>query len=209
MQDNRDKRQQAAATERNRQPILAVLQQVLPPGGCVLEIASGTGQHACYLAPLLQPRCWLPSDPNPEARESIQAWRQDCPSDNLLPPLDLDAADPAWPDQIRELAPDLNAIVNINMVHISPWSCCLGLLAGARRSLPVGGVLYLYGPFKRGGQHTAPSNQAFDEFLKAQNPAWGVRDLEAVIEAASAQALNLQTVVEMPANNLSVVFCRV
>ncbi|PZV20109.1 MAG: SAM-dependent methyltransferase [Leptolyngbya sp.] len=210
-----DARRYAPATDRNREPILAVLQQVLPPSGTVLEISSGTGEHAVYFAPRLAPRQWLPSDLSPEACHSIAAWRE-AAADNLHLPLELDAAAPIWPVELPQSAdlsplPDLQrhpitALVNINMIHISPWSTCLGLMAGAGRILPQGGVLYLYGPYKQGGQHTAPSNAAFDASLQAQNPQWGVRDLETVVAAAEAEGLTFVETVAMPANNLSVVF---
>ncbi|NEP17928.1 MAG: DUF938 domain-containing protein [Leptolyngbya sp. SIO4C1] len=209
-------RQYAPATERNREPILAVLAQVLPPTGTILETASGTGQHAAYFAPRLMPRYWLPSDPQPLLRASIQAWAETAASDRLLSPVALDVSAPRWPVEAASFqdrltaqgAPAIAAIVNINMIHISPWQACLGLLAGASRILPAAGVLYLYGPYQRQGRHTAPSNAAFDKQLRSQNPAWGVRSLEAVTAAAEAQQLQLQTVVEMPANNLSVVFAK-
>ncbi|HEY9738252.1 MAG TPA: DUF938 domain-containing protein [Trichocoleus sp.] len=224
--NNADQRKYAPATERNREPILAVLKQVLPPSGDVLEIASGSGQHAVYLAPQLQPRRWLPSDPNPRARDSIQAWIAYQPAENLLPPLDLDVADPAWSQRavaaasagadatvptaraVPGAALHITAIVNINMIHISPWECCLGLLAGAERILPPEGVLYLYGPFWQQGRPAAPSNEAFDQYLRSQNSAWGIRSLEAVAEAAAQHQLSLAKVFEMPANNLSIVFKR-
>jgi hypothetical protein len=212
-----DDRQFAPATQRNREPILAVLSSVLPMG-TVLEISSGTGEHAVFLAPRLAPRIWIPSDPNPIARTSIAAWRSQFPAESLYPPIALDACDPVWPVETPELPESLQglnlqrdpiwAIVNINMIHIAPWSACLGLLAGAGRILPAAGVLYLYGPFKRNGEHTAPSNAAFDEGLRSQNSAWGVRDLEAVIVAAQVQGLGLLEVRSMPANNLSVIFQR-
>ncbi|HEY9738119.1 MAG TPA: DUF938 domain-containing protein [Trichocoleus sp.] len=208
MRDELDLRQYAPATDRNREPILKVLQQMLPPTGCVLEMASGTGQHAIYFAPRLQPRRWLPSDPNPLARDSISAWREVNPVENLLPPLDLDAASSDWPSKAQAVATDITAIVNINMIHISPWASCLGLMAGAGQILPAGGVLYLYGPYRRKGQPTAPSNEAFDQQLRSQNPAWGLRFLEDVVAAAAQQSLSLKTIFEMPANNLSVVFER-
>ncbi|MEO0455982.1 MAG: DUF938 domain-containing protein [Cyanobacteria bacterium P01_A01_bin.114] len=207
-----DKRQYAAATDRNREPILTVLQRVLPPTGTVLEIASGTGQHAVFFAPRLAPRHWLPSDPQRVLRESIAAWSAAEPAANLAPPIALDAAEPRWPIEDQQTShgvpkyPPINAIVNINMIHISPWEACLGLLAGAQRVLPSGGILYLYGPYQRNGQQTAPSNASFDEWLRSQNPAWGVRHLEEVTAAAEACQLRLQSVIEMPANNLSVVF---
>jgi hypothetical protein len=212
-----DARQYAAATQRNREPILSILKQVLPPSGTVLEISSGTGEHAVFFAPYLQSHQWLPSDPNPMARASIEAWRKECPAPNLHPVIALDASDPVWlveqPEQLSAIVPDLDlqrcpimAIANINMMHIAPWSACQGLMAGAGRILPVGGVLYLYGPFKQKGEHTASSNAEFDAYLQAQNSQWGVRDLEQVIAAAQAQNLALQQVFPMPANNLSVVF---
>ncbi len=216
MTESYDARAYAPATQRNRDPILAVLRRVLPPTGTVLEISSGTGEHAVFFAPRLAPRQWLPSDPNPVALESIAAWRQASPAENLHPPLALDAAHPHWPVEAEGAdAPPaalnlaqhpIQAIVNINMIHIAPWDACLGLMAGARRILSSGGILYLYGPFKQSGQHTASSNLAFDDSLRAQNPAWGVRDLEAVITAAEQQKLVWLETVAMPANNLSVVF---
>ncbi|MGB3312037.1 MAG: DUF938 domain-containing protein [Nodosilinea sp.] len=211
-----DARRYAPATERNREPILAVLQRVLPPTGTVLEVSSGTGEHAVFFAPRLAPRQWLPSDLDPFARDSIAAWQAATPAVNLHPPLALDAAAPLWPiesENLQDALPGLDlqrhpitALVNINMIHISPWSACLGLLAGAGRILPPGGILYLYGPYKQNGQHTAPSNAAFDASLQAQNPEWGVRDLEAVVAAAKAHELALVETIAMPANNLSVVF---
>jgi len=202
-----DVRRHAPATERNREPILQVLLEVLPPSGTVLEIAGGTGQHAVYFAPRLQPRVWLPSDADPDARASISAWQAACPAENLRPPLALDVREPVWPPEaLPAQDPPIAAIVAINMIHIAPWSACLGLMAGAARLLPPGGVLYLYGPYKQDGQHTAPSNAAFDESLRTQNPEWGVRDLEEVVTAAGDRSLALVNTYAMPANNLSVVF---
>lgn len=213
-----DARQYAPATERNREPILEVLKCVLPPSGTVLEVASGTGEHAVFFAPRLCPRKWLPSDPNPQLRASIAAWRKQFPADNLYPPLDLDVRAPVWPIETGTSLEWLNrsdfntsplvAIVNINMIHISPWSASLGLMAGAGRLLPPGGILYLYGPFKQGGEHTSPTNLTFDEALRAQDPDWGVRDLDDVVAAASTQHLKMLATYQMPANNLSVVFQR-
>lgn len=205
-------RQYAPATQRNREPILEVL-QILLPIGTVLEVSSGTGEHAIFFAPRLYPRKWIPSDPNPVARASIAAWREHCPADNLYPPIALDASDPVWiveqeiPEPLPlDFKPDsIVAIVNINMIHIAPWSAYLGLIAGARRILPPGGIVYLYGPFKQGGKHTAPSNAAFDQSLQAQNSEWGVRDLDEVVATAQAQNLSLVKTYAMPANNLSVI----
>jgi hypothetical protein len=235
MSDVFNGRRFAPATERNRSPILAVLEQQLPPTGTVLEISSGTGEHAVFFAPHLAPRHWLTSDPDPGARQSIAAWCNVAPADNLHGPIALDASTQPWPVEtlaaqstqgaqlqtpaIQTAKPGadplatldlkrhpITALVNINMIHIAPWSACLGLMAGAGRLLPPNGILYLYGPFKQSGQHNAPSNAAFDRQLRAQNVEWGVRDLEAVVAAAEAQGLALVTTVAMPANNFSVVF---
>jgi hypothetical protein len=198
-----DARQFAPATERNRQPILEVLQTILPATGTVLEISSGTGEHAIFFAPYFPALPWLPSDPNPEARASILAWQQQHPIANLAPPIALDASTPHW--EVEDQGLGIGAIVNINMIHIAPWSACQGMMAGAGRILPLGGVLYLYGPYKRNGVHTAPSNAAFDDSLRSRNPEWGVRDLELVIAEAQERGLALDKIVEMPANNLSIV----
>ena len=202
-----DQRKFAPATQRNREPILELLLQILPQHGTILEIASGTGEHATFFSYHLAPRQWLPSDPNPELRASISAWTEFFPCEAMQPPLDLDASSPIWPVE-KEIIPQppISAIVNINMIHISPWSACLGLMAGAGRILPPGGILYLYGPYKQNGEHTAPSNADFDESLQAQNPAWGVRNLEDVVKSAEAQNLTLIKVHPMPANNFSLVF---
>ncbi|MFK8184691.1 MAG: DUF938 domain-containing protein [Phormidesmis sp.] len=210
-----DLRQYAPATERNRQPILEVLQQVLPQKtGTVLEVSSGTGEHAVYFAPRLSHLYWLPSEPQATGRASIQAWGKAMLAENLcLPPLALDVSVQPWPVetspvqlQLAQLSAPICAIVNINMIHISPWEMCEHLMAGAHRILPVGGVLYLYGPYKREGKQTAPSNETFDHMLRSRDPSWGIRDLEAVIEVAERHNLRLSKVIEMPANNLSVVF---
>jgi hypothetical protein len=212
MDDSLDLRQYAPATQRNREPILAVLQQVLPPAGTVLEISSGTGEHSIFMAPQLAPRCWLPSDPNPDARASISTWQRFAPCDNMYPPIDLDASSSQWLVDSQDLPHcdfqqyPITAIVNINMIHIAPKSAYLGLFAGAKRILPIDGILYLYGPFKQGGVHTAPSNAAFDASLRSQNSDWGVRDLEEITTVAQSHNLALQKVYPMPANNLSVVF---
>ncbi|MEH2311612.1 MAG: DUF938 domain-containing protein [Nostoc sp.] len=207
-----DARQYAPATQRNSQPIIELLLQVLPESGTILEIASGTGEHAVFFAPKLSPRAWLPTDANPQLRASITAWAEHFSCSNLYPPLELDVRELVW--AVENCAFDwLNkkpivAIVNINMIHISPWSACLGLMAGAGRILPAGGILYLYGPFKQGGEHTAASNAAFDKSLRAQNSEWGIRNLDDVVAVASAQNLTLKQTYQMPANNLSVVFER-
>lgn len=204
------------SAERNKGPILKVLQEVLPPDCSVLEIASGSGQHAAYFAPQLAPRHWLPSDPQPELRRSIMAWRSDQPCHELHPPLGLDVVEPTWPVEDERLVntigavdiPEIRAIVNINMIHIAPWEACLRLVVGAGRILKPNGVLFLYGPFKRDGKHTAPSNTAFDQSLKARDSSWGIRDLEAVIRVAEQQGFQCSRIIPMPANNLSVVFTK-
>jgi hypothetical protein len=202
-----DARQYAPATQRNREPILEVLLQILPAKGNILEVASGTGEHGIFFASHLYPRQWIPSDPNPMLRESINAWRDRTPVDNLQPPLAINAEDSVWSIEAKNI--EIAAIVNINMIHIAPWSACLGLMAGANRLLSAGGILYLYGPFKQNGKHTAPSNVTFDESLRAQNSQWGVRNLEDVIEVAKANNLSLLEIIPMPANNLSVVWQRI
>ena len=196
------------AAERNRPFILEVLEQHLPRDGTVLEIASGTGQHAVHFAPALAPRLWQPSDRDTEALASISAWRQARPSSNLAQPLLLDVLAQPWPVEGTGQTPAITAVVAINMVHIAPWRCCEALLDGAARILSTGGVLYLYGPFLQQDQPTAPSNQAFDLDLKRRNPEWGIRDLEQVTQAAGERGLDRTAVVAMPANNLSVVFTR-
>jgi hypothetical protein len=215
MNQSPDLREYAPATERNRQPILDVLQRVLPAKGTILEIASGTGEHAIFFAPRLQTHQWLPSDVESSHRASIQAWQSYFPSENLYPPLALDVRDSVWPvesslklDGIELENNPITAIVCINMIHIAPWSACLGLMAGAGRILPQGGILYLYGPFKQGGKHTSESNIMFDQSLRASNPEWGVRDLEEVTTVAKTHALQQIETVAMPANNLSVIFQR-
>ena len=174
----------------------------------MLEIASGTGQHAVFFAQQLTPRFWLPTDLDPTNMASIAAWREEADVANLLLPRQLDVRDSSWLIDCDLPAP-ISAIVNINMLHIPPWSCCEALFAGAAEVLNQSGVVILYGPFKRDGLHTAPSNAAFDEQLRSQDSAWGVRDLKAVVDIAVEQGFACQNVIEMPANNLSVVFDKI
>jgi hypothetical protein len=190
----------APATERNREPIAAVLREVLPERGTVLEIASGSGEHAVYFAGLFPHLLWQPSDPDPEALESIRAWRGEAGLGNLLEPLRLDAAAETWP------IASADAILCVNMVHISPWAATEGLMRGAGRLLIGGAPLLLYGPYRRAGMPTAPSNEAFDESLRARDTRWGLRELEAVAAEAAAGGLALDRVEPMPANNLTLVF---
>ncbi|MEH2039729.1 DUF938 domain-containing protein [Nostoc sp.] len=207
-----DARKYAPATERNRESILEVLLQVLPESGTILEIASGTGEHAVFFASRLRDYLWLPTDVNPQSRASIISWTEHNVCDNVYAPLELDVREPVWAVENGGFdwlnTKPIVAIVNINMIHISPWSACLGLMAGAGRILKAGGILYLYGPFKQGGEHTSASNAAFDEYLRTENPEWGVRNLDDVVAVAREQNLILQQIYQMPANNLSVVFQR-
>jgi SAM-dependent methyltransferase len=195
-----DARLYAPAAARNREPILAVLQRVLPTRGLVLEVASGSGEHAALLAAALPHLVWQPSDADPRARDSIAAFGAASGLANLRAPLALDAAASRWP--VTSAA----AVVCINMIHIAPWFACEGLMAGAGRILGTGGVLYLYGPFREDGRHTAPSNAAFDADLRARDPSWGVRDLGDVAALAARHGLGHVETVAMPANNRSVVF---
>lgn len=187
---------------RNRDPILAVLRGVLPAHGAVLEIASGTGEHAVHFAGGLAAVTWQPSDRDADALASVLAHRAAARLPNLREPLELDVTAPVWPVDRAD------AMVAINMIHIAPWTAAQGLIAGAGRLLPAGGVLFLYGPYREDGRHTAPSNEAFDASLKSRNPEWGVRDIGEVSELARANGLDLAERVAMPANNLSLVFRR-
>ncbi|MET1112327.1 MAG: DUF938 domain-containing protein [Allosphingosinicella sp.] len=192
----------APAAERNRAPIAAVLSEMLPASGTVLEVASGTGEHGAWFAALFPALRWQPSDPDPDALASIRAWREEAALANLLEPVRLDAAAEAWPVETAD------AILCVNMVHISPWAATMGLMRGAGRLLPPGGPLILYGPYRRAGVATAPSNEAFDRSLKSRDPRWGLRDLEAVSAEAEANGLAFERVFEMPANNIMAVFRR-
>jgi cyclopropane fatty-acyl-phospholipid synthase-like methyltransferase len=199
-----DARQYSPSAARNRDVILDVLRRVLPPRAHVLELASGSGEHAVHIAKALPEVTWQPSDPDEAARASIAAWIEAETLTNVRAPLDIDVSAPVWGVEGKAL----DALVAINMIHISPWETTLGLMAGAGRLLRAGGVLYTYGAHKRGGRHTAPSNEAFEAWLKQRDERYGVRDLEAVEEAAQAQGLRLRETIEMPANNLSLVFER-
>lgn len=187
---------------RNREPILEVLRRILPPRGLVLEIASGTGEHAAYFAGELTLLTWQPTDPDERALTSIAAHRAAAGLANLLPPLRLDVHTEQWPIERADV------VMCCNMIHIAPWSACAGLIAGAARVLSAGGILYLYGPYKIDGRHTAPSNEAFDAQLRSQNAAWGIRDLGEVTALAQRHDFRLTETVAMPANNLSVILRR-
>lgn len=191
----------AEAAERNKEPILAVLRGVLPAAGTVLEVASGTGQHVVHLAAALPDLRFQPSDPDADARASIAAWIDATGVPNVAPPLALDVQRTPWP------IAGVDAIVAINMVHISPWSATQALIAGASERLPLGAPLCLYGPYVIDGA-TAPSNRAFDASLRARDPAWGVRELRDVQRLAAAHGLHLRAIHPMPANNVTAVFVR-
>jgi SAM-dependent methyltransferase len=206
----------APATARNRGPLLDVLRRVLPQArggrdegpGLVLEIASGSGEHVVHFAAALPGLQWLPSDIDDVNLASIAAWiaESGCGTGaggNVHDPIRLDATAEDWP-----VSTPLDVIFNANMIHIAPWSACVGLLRGAGRHLVPRGLLILYGPYRIGGQHTAASNAAFDLDLRGRNPSWGVRDLEAVVHLASDNGLALQERVEMPANNQTLIFQR-
>ncbi len=192
----------AAAAGRNREPILGVLRDILPRPGLVLEIASGTGEHAVWFSSALPGQTWQPTDLDAEALRSIAAWREMAGPPNLLPPLWLDASADTWP------VARADTVVAINMVHIAPWTATEGLIAGAERVLTQGGLLFLYGPFREGGVHATASNAAFDADLRARDPSWGIRDLDEITTLASRHGLVRSERIPMPSNNLSVVFRR-
>lgn len=195
-----DPRLYAPAAARNREPILAVLQAHLPSRGLVLEVASGSGEHIVHLARACPGLSFQPSDPDAQARASIDAWVAADGLQNIRPALALDATAEPWPITTAD------AVLCINMIHIAPWAAAVGLVRGAATLLRASGMLYLYGPFRRDGAHTAPSNAAFDRSLSARNPEWGVRDLEAVAALAWSQGFAQPIVEVMPANNLSLIF---
>ena len=199
MQDQ-DARLFAPATQRNRAPILEVLQRILPARGTALELASGSGEHAVWFAQHLRPLVWQPSDPDPAARRSIAAHAGGVAVGTILPPLDIDVCQLPWP-----VAP-VEAIVCINMIHIAPWRATEGLMQGAAGTLKPGGLLFFYGPFLRQDLPTAPSNEAFDRSLRDSNPEWGIRELERVAGEAARWGLPLEGTQEMPSNNFSVWF---
>ena len=188
------------AVARNAAAIVEILKRVVPPSGLVLEIASGSGEHAVHFARAMPTLDWQPSDPDQMARGSIVAHTRASGLSNLRSPLALDAARQPWP------VVKAQAIVAINMIHIAAWDATTGLMAGADATLPAGGILYLYGPFREDGAHTAPSNAAFDDDLRTRNASWGVRDIEAVAAAADTHGLHLAERVAMPANNVSLIF---
>ncbi|MRG71132.1 DUF938 domain-containing protein [Alphaproteobacteria bacterium HT1-32] len=198
---SQDPRRHAPATERNREPILAVLKTLITGPATILEIASGTGQHAVWFAGRLPDVTWIPSDADEEMRASVAAWaRREKVRNIALPPRVIDARARRWNME------SVDGVYCANMIHISPYSACEGLIKGAGACVRPGGFLMLYGPYKVEGEHTAPSNASFDETLRSQNADWGIRDLEAVTALAEAAGFEPEEPVEMPANNLSVIF---
>ena len=197
-----DARRFAPAFARNKAAITEVLARHLPASGLVLEIASGSGEHALHFAAQFPELRFQPTDPDAAALASIAAWREEAQLANLLSPLMLDVMADTWPVQRAD------AVVCINMIHIAPWEATAALMRGAAHILSPNGMLFLYGPFKQDGEHTAPSNAEFDASLRAQDARWGVRNLEAVACAASAAGFAAPVIKSMPANNLSVIFRR-
>lgn len=197
-----DLQRSSTAAMRNRDPILTVLRDILPTTGIVLEIASGTGDHITHFAAALPALVWQPSDPSPEARASVAELTAASGLSNIRVPLALDASSLAWPIAAAD------AVIAINMVHISPWEATEGLVRGAGERLQQSGPLILYGPYRRESQPFAASNAAFDADLRGRNPAWGIRLVEDVAQAANKYRLGLESIVEMPANNLMLVFRR-
>jgi SAM-dependent methyltransferase len=196
-----DARLVAPATARNRDPILEVLRRHMPSRGLVLEIASGSGEHIAHFAQALGPHLqFQPSDPDVGARASTDAWVNALGVGNILPAIALDASAQHWPID------EADAVICINMVHIAPWEAAVGLIRGSAKLLRSGGVLFLYGPYRRCGEHTSPSNEAFDRSLRTQNREWGVRDLERLVALAEESGFAQPMVKEMPANNLCLIF---
>ena len=198
-----DRRLFSPSAARNSAPILEILKRVLPTPGVVLEIGCGTGEHAVCFAEAMPSLTWQPSDPDSDSRASTASWIKFTGLNNVLAPLDIDVCSGSW--GVEKMAP-FDAIVSLNMVHIAPWAASLGLFAGAGRLLGAGGLLVIYGPFMRDGVHSAPSNAAFDESLKALNPSWGVRDIADFERVGGASRLRLRETIEMPANNRLLVF---
>lgn len=201
----------AASFHRNKQPMLEVLRELLGDGSKqVLEIASGSGQHGPFFTSALPGLTWWPSDISDDAIASINAWTSHLNSKSVMAPQKLDVTCDKWRNgEAYDNWPlRFDAVLSMNMIHISPYAATTGLIEGAAKRLVEGGLLIFYGPFKRGGKHTAPSNEAFDQSLKARNGAWGIRDLEEVSSIAGANKLQLQQIVNMPANNFVIVFTR-
>jgi len=200
-----DRKHLSPSASRNTGPILAALKPLLPASGLALEIASGTGQHCAAFAREFPGLTFQPSDPDPAARASIDAWRSEAPTGNIHPALDLNVASQDWWVTVQG---PVAAIIAINLLHISPWAAAAGLFAGAARLSEPDGIVISYGAYKRGGSHTAPSNADFDASLRHRNPDWGVRDVDDVTDLARLNGLDLAEIVAMPSNNLLLVWRR-
>ena len=192
----------APAAERNREPILEVLRRVLPASGTILEIASGTGQHAVFFSERLPQLRWQPSDPAADALRSIRTWVSEEARENLLAPIELDVRSKPWPIARAD------AMLCINMIHVSPWEASEALFEGAQRLLSADAPLVTYGPYRVHGEHTAPSNAAFDQSLRSRDPRWGVRDIDELSALATRTGFTLEQSVLMPANNMTLVWRR-
>jgi SAM-dependent methyltransferase len=195
-----DGRLVSPSAERNKGPITEILRRVLPAQGDVLEVSSGTGQHVLHFAQAMPQIRWQPTEQDADCLRSIASWLAQTTLPNVGAPIYLDVHDEVWP------VADVAAVVCINMIHIAPRSAIAALLRGAGNVIAPGGILFLYGPYRRQGRHTSPSNEAFDELLKAANPEWGVRNLEEIALAAAREGLELQETYDMPSNNLAVIF---
>jgi cyclopropane fatty-acyl-phospholipid synthase-like methyltransferase len=198
------KRLHAPATARNRNVIFEVLSTALPSSGTIFEVASGTGEHGIYMAPKLPEHHWQPSDIDPSHLASINAWRDEMQVENMRAPREFNVLEHDFHQPA--LAKPLSAILAINLIHIAPWSVADTLIAKAGEALKAGGLFYLYGPYKRDGEHTSDSNAAFDVSLKSRNESWGVRDMETVIAHTEAAGFSAPEITAMPANNFSLVF---
>jgi hypothetical protein len=195
-----DGRLVSPSAERNKETIAKTLMRVLPAKGDVLEVSSGTGQHVLHFARAMPHLRWKPTDRDADCLTSIASWLAQTPTPNVNAPRYLDVHDEIWPVH------DVAAVVCLNMIHIAPPSATEALLRGAGKVIARGGILFLYGPFRRNGRHTSASNEAFDALLKAENPEWGVRDVEDVADLAASVGLELEQTHDMPANNLAVIF---
>src|SRR6478609_9136430 len=187
------------SVERNKDPILNLLKRVLPHTGLILEIGSGTGRHVTYFAKALPELTWQPSDPDDEFRQSVRSWTKLENLDNVRAPINLEVGRLPWP------VTRADAVLSVNMIHVAPWAATEALFSGATCVLDRGGLLVLYGPYRRFGRHTAASNEVFDAQLRASNPEWGLRDLEAVLKLADEAGFSPADIADMPANNFSIV----
>jgi len=195
-----DLRLQAPAAQRNRDLIADVLAKTIRPDGLILELASGSGEHCLRFAERFPGAVLQPSDPSPRARASIDAWAQSSGLTNIRPALDLDASLAAWPLESAD------AMICINMIHIAPWEATLGLFKGAATYLTHAGTLFTYGPYMRDGAHTSDGNRSFDADLRAENPRWGIRSIEALTEVAQDNGISAPEIVAMPSNNFCLIF---